>query len=58
MNGEKVIVAGQGDRLIVVVVNALDAAGARFRDLRTEQPDLDDVFLALTAETGLDGGSK
>ena len=54
-NGEKVIVAGQGDRLIVVVINALDAAGARFRDLRTEQPDLEDVFLALTAEAGLKG---
>jgi len=57
-NGEKVIVAGQGDRLIVFVVNALDAAGVRFRDLRTEQPDLEDVFLALTAESGLDGGSR
>jgi ABC-2 type transport system ATP-binding protein len=57
-NGEKIIVAGQGDRLIVVVVNALDAAGARFRDLRTEQPDLEDVFLALTAESGLEGGSR
>ena len=49
---------GQGDRLIVVVVNALDAAGVRFRDLRTEQPDLEDVFLALTAESGLDGGAR
>ena len=57
-SGERIIVAGQGDRLIVVVVNALDAAGVRFRDLRTEQPDLENVFLALTAESGLDGGSR
>ena len=57
-NGERVIVAGQGDRLIVLVINALDARGVRFRDLRTEQPDLEDVFLALTAEAGLDGGSR
>jgi hypothetical protein len=30
------------------VVNALGAKGIRFRDLRTEQPTLDDVFLTLT----------
>jgi hypothetical protein len=52
------MVAGQGDRLICLVINALDARGVRFRDLRTEQPDLEDVFLALTAEAGLDGGSR
>jgi ABC-2 type transport system ATP-binding protein len=57
-NGEKVIIAGQGDRLIVILVNALDARGIRFRDLHTEQPDLEDVFLALTAESGLDGGPR
>lgn len=57
-NGEKVVVTGRGDRLIVVVINALDAHGIRFRDLRTEQPDLEDVFLALTREAGLDGGSR
>ena len=56
--GERVIVTGRGDRLIAVVVNALDARGVRFRDLRTEQPDLEDVFLALTAESGLAGGSR
>ncbi len=57
-SGERIIVTGRGDRLIVVVVNALDARNVRFRDLRTEQPDLEDVFLALTAESGLDGGSR
>ena len=48
--GGRVVVTGTGDRLVVLVVNALDAAGARFRDLRTERPDLEDVFLALTQE--------
>ena len=46
--GERVVVSGQGDGLVGVVVNALEAAGVRFRDLRTEQPTLEDVFLALT----------
>jgi ABC-2 type transport system ATP-binding protein len=47
-DGAKVVVTGSGDRLVVLVVNALDGRGVRFGDLRTEQPDLEDVFLALT----------
>jgi ABC-2 type transport system ATP-binding protein len=46
--GAKVTVTGEGERLVVLVVNALDARGARFGDLRTEKPDLEDVFLAVT----------
>ena len=46
--GERVIVYGRGDRLVVEVVEALLAGKIRFRDLRTEQPNLEDVFLALT----------
>lgn len=57
-NGDRVLVAGRGDRLICQVINALDARGVRFRDLRTEQPDLEDVFLALTARAGPDGGAR
>ncbi len=57
-SGERVLVAGQGDRLICLVINALDAQGVRFRDLRTEQPDLEDVFLALTEEAGLEGRAR
>jgi ABC-2 type transport system ATP-binding protein len=57
-NGDRVLVAGRGDRLICQVINALDARGVRFRDLRTEQPDLEDVFLALTARAGPDGGER
>jgi len=46
--GERVIVYGRGDGLVGEVVNALTTSGIRFRDLRTEQPNLEDVFLALT----------
>jgi len=46
--GERVVVYGQADGLVGGVVNALEDAGVRFGDLRTEQPSLEDVFLALT----------
>jgi ABC-2 type transport system ATP-binding protein len=46
--GDRVTVCGHSDRLIVDVVNALSVDGFRFRDLRTEQPSLEDVFLAIT----------
>ena len=47
-SGDRVIVHGQGDRLVSAVVRAVEGQGWRFRDLRSEQPTLDDVFLALT----------
>jgi len=57
--GDKVTVTGRGDRLVILVVNALDAQGLRFRDLRTEQPSLDDVFMAMTKdEKDSPGGAK
>jgi ABC-2 type transport system ATP-binding protein len=46
--GDRVIISGREDGLVVDVVNALSAKGCRFRDLRTEQPTLEDVFLSLT----------
>ena len=46
--GERVVVYGQGERFVGSVVNGLESAGVRFRNLRTEQPTLEDVFLALT----------
>jgi ABC-2 type transport system ATP-binding protein len=46
--GRNFVVTGRGDRLVCLVVNALDRDGVRFRDLRTERPDLEEVFLALT----------
>ncbi len=45
---DRVAVYGRGDALVGGVVNALGAKGIRYRDLRTEQPTLDDVFLTLT----------
>ncbi len=48
--GGKMVVFGRGDELVVRVVMALAAAKIRFRDLRTEQPSLEDVFLALTGK--------
>jgi len=49
-SGDRVIIFGRGDGLLVRVVMALDSAKTRFRDLRTEQPGLEDVFLALTGK--------
>lgn len=46
--GERVIVYGQGDALVERVVSTLSKKGIRYRDLRTEQPNLEDVFLTLT----------
>lgn len=49
-NGGRCVVYGKGDRLVVEVVNALSTSGCQFRDLRTEQPTLEDVFLTLTGK--------
>ncbi len=46
--GERVVVYGQGERLVGNVVSALERTGIRFHDLRIEQPTFEDVFLALT----------
>ncbi|TET96425.1 MAG: ABC transporter ATP-binding protein [Anaerolineales bacterium] len=45
---DRVIVSGSGKRFISRVVNALEDSGIDFDDLRTEQPNLEDVFLSLT----------
>jgi ABC-2 type transport system ATP-binding protein len=42
------VVYGHGDRFVSSVVSALEDGGVPFLDLRTEQPNLEDVFLALT----------
>ncbi len=46
--GDRAVIYGQGDGLVTSVVNALEVSGTGFRDLRTEQPTLEDVFLTLT----------
>jgi ABC-2 type transport system ATP-binding protein len=51
IQGERVVVHGNDDRQIPLVgeiVSQLVGSGVRFRDLRTEQPNLEDVFLKLT----------
>ena len=47
-SGGHVVVVGHGHALAGDVVAALTAGGVPFTDLRTEQPTLDDAFLALT----------
>jgi ABC-2 type transport system ATP-binding protein len=51
VQGERVTVHGKNHRqvpLVSEVVNLLGSQGIHFRDLRTEQPNLEDVFLNLT----------
>jgi hypothetical protein len=47
-NGKEVVIYGRGDRFAGPVVTALEHAKIDFQDLRTEQPNLEDVFLTLT----------
>ena len=47
-SGGRMIVYGYGERFASSVVNALEDMGVDVLDLRTEQPNLEDVFLALT----------
>ncbi|MGD8815202.1 MAG: ABC transporter ATP-binding protein [Anaerolineales bacterium] len=47
-SGDRVVIYGSKEGLASAVINALEDAGIDFRDLRTEQPNLEDVFLALT----------
>jgi ABC-2 type transport system ATP-binding protein len=51
VQGERIIVSGKNGRktpLVSEVVSKLSEQGISFSDLRTEQPDLEDVFLSLT----------
>jgi ABC-2 type transport system ATP-binding protein len=51
IQGEQVTIHGQDSRqnpLVSEVVSLLTGQGIPFRDLRTEQPSLEDVFLKLT----------
>jgi ABC-2 type transport system ATP-binding protein len=56
--GPRVAVTGRGERLVARVVIALDERGVKFRDFRTEQATLEDVFLALTADEEKNGGAR
>jgi ABC-2 type transport system ATP-binding protein len=48
IEGNRVTVQGKGERFASSVVTALEKSGVPFLDLWTEQPTLEDVFLALT----------
>jgi ABC-2 type transport system ATP-binding protein len=51
VQGERIVVHGTNGRkvpLVSEVVSLLGTQGVTFRDLRTEQPNLEDVFLSLT----------
>ena len=51
VQGERVIVHGKNGRkvpLVSEVVSLLTNQGIQFRDLRTDQPTMEDVFLSLT----------
>ena len=51
VQGQRVVVHAKSGRevpLVSEVVNLLTGQGVPFRDLRTEQPNLEDVFLSLT----------
>jgi ABC-2 type transport system ATP-binding protein len=56
--GERAIVHGHSERMMVEVVNALSGAGFRFRDFRTEQATLEDVFLRLTGRSMQEGEER
>ena len=47
-SGERYTVSGRGDLLIKEVIDFLTAKSIRFRNVRSEQPDLEDAFLELT----------
>jgi ABC-2 type transport system ATP-binding protein len=46
--GDHIVVHGESDRCVTAILDVLDTAGVSFHDLRTEQPTLEDAFLALT----------
>ncbi|MBN2460479.1 MAG: ABC transporter ATP-binding protein [Candidatus Cloacimonetes bacterium] len=48
VSSDRITISGSSDHLISEVVNFLTGNGIHFRDLRTEQPSLEDVFLKLT----------
>ncbi|MFZ0547745.1 MAG: ABC transporter ATP-binding protein [Candidatus Promineifilaceae bacterium] len=49
-HGQRVTVYGPGDKLVSTVVNNLEENHIPFGNLQTEQPSLEDVFIALTGK--------
>jgi ABC-2 type transport system ATP-binding protein len=48
LKGDQVIVYGKGTSLVGALITTLEAERVPFNNIRTEQADLEDVFLALT----------
>jgi ABC-2 type transport system ATP-binding protein len=48
LSADRVLVYGPSDRLLAPILEVLEQAHLSFHDLQTEQPSLEDVFLALT----------
>jgi ABC-2 type transport system ATP-binding protein len=48
--GERIIVYGKKEGLVGKVASTLETAGVPFNNLRSEQPNLEDVFLKLTGK--------
>lgn len=48
--GQRVTVYGEGDKLVSAVINTLETNNIPFDSIRTEQADLEDVFIALTGK--------
>lgn len=46
--GRRVTVQGMADNLVSLVINHLDSSNIAYDNLRTEQPNLEDVFISLT----------
>ena len=47
-SGERIVVHGQSDEVLARILEVLRQARLSFHELQTEQPNLEDVFLALT----------
>jgi len=47
-SGGRFVVYGQSDRILAPILTVLEESQVPFHDLQTEQPNLEDVFLALT----------
>ncbi len=47
---DRVTIKGKEDGLLSKIVNTLDTENILFRDFRTEQPTLEDVFLTITGK--------
>lgn len=47
---ERVTIQGKEEGLLIGIVTALEQGGIQFRDFRTEQPTLEDVFLSITGK--------